>query len=90
VFDLSGLSRLAAAGVRDSGMLVAIGAMPYARSLGIPTPPRGVAADHWISMGDAAGFVITGNASDPKKPALPFAESPQRSPVLSLAPIALR
>jgi hypothetical protein len=48
-------------------IVVVIGAMPYARSLGAPTPPRGVAADHWISMGDAAGFVITGNASDPKK-----------------------
>jgi hypothetical protein len=48
-------------------VVVAIGAMPYARSLGTPAPPRGVAADHWISMGNAAGFVITGNASDPKK-----------------------
>ena len=48
-------------------VVITVGAMPYARSLGTPTPPRGVAADHWISMGDAAGFVITGDASDPKK-----------------------
>jgi hypothetical protein len=46
---------------------IAIGAVPYARSLGTPAPPHGVAADHWIPMGDAAGFVITGDASDPKK-----------------------
>jgi hypothetical protein len=46
---------------------IAIGAMPYARSLGTPAPPRGVAADHWIPMGDAAGFVITGDSSDPRK-----------------------
>jgi hypothetical protein len=45
---------------------VAVGIIPYARSLESPAPPPGVAADHWISMGDAAGFVITGNASDPK------------------------
>ena len=44
-------------------VVIAIGAMPYARSLGTPPPPRGVAADHWISMGDAAGFVITGDAA---------------------------
>lgn len=48
-------------------LVIAVGAIPYARSLGAPAPPRGVAADHWISMGDAAGFVITGEASDPKK-----------------------
>jgi hypothetical protein len=48
-------------------VVIAVGSVPYARSLGTPTPPRGVAADHWISMGDAAGFVITGDASDPKK-----------------------
>jgi hypothetical protein len=41
--------------------------MPYARSLGTPTPARDVAADDWISMGDAAGFVITGDAAAPKK-----------------------
>jgi hypothetical protein len=46
---------------------IAVGATPYARSLGTPTPPRGVVADHWVPMGDAAGFVITGEASDPKK-----------------------
>ncbi len=48
-------------------VVIAVGATPYARSLGTPTPPRGVAADHWISMGDAAGFVITGDATAPKK-----------------------
>jgi hypothetical protein len=46
---------------------IAIGIVPYARSLGTPEPPRGVAADHWVPMGDAAGFVITGDASDPKQ-----------------------
>lgn len=45
---------------------IAIGTVPFARSLGSPEPPRGVAADHWIAMGDAAGFVITGDAYDPK------------------------
>ena len=46
---------------------IAVGIIPYARSLESPAPPPGVAAGHWVSMGDAAGFVITGNASDPKK-----------------------
>jgi hypothetical protein len=46
---------------------IALGAVPYARSLGTPAPPHGVAADHWIPMGDAAGFVITGNSSDRQK-----------------------
>jgi hypothetical protein len=46
---------------------IAIGVAPYARSLGTPEPPRGVAAGNWIPMGDAAGFVITGDASDPKQ-----------------------
>jgi hypothetical protein len=47
-------------------VIIAIGAIPYARSLGTPEPPRGIAADHWVPMGDVAGFVITGDASDPK------------------------
>jgi hypothetical protein len=46
---------------------IAIGIVPYAHSLGTPEPPRGVAADHWVPMGDAAGFVITGDARDPKQ-----------------------
>lgn len=45
---------------------IAGGVIPYARSLESPAPPPGVAAEHWVAMGDAAGFVITGNASDPK------------------------
>lgn len=48
-------------------VVIAISAIPYARSLGVPTPPPGVAADRWIAMGDAAGFVVTGVVSDPKK-----------------------
>ena len=48
-------------------LAIAIGAMPYARSLGTPAPPRGVTADHWVPMGDSAGFVVTGDSSDPRK-----------------------
>jgi len=48
-------------------VVIAVGAMPYARSLGTPEPPRRVTADHWVPMGDTAGFVITGDASDPKQ-----------------------
>jgi hypothetical protein len=29
---------------------IAIGIVPYARSLGTPEPPRGIAADHWVPM----------------------------------------
>jgi hypothetical protein len=43
---------------------IAIAAIPHARGLGTPEAPPGVAADHWISMGNAAGFVITGTAND--------------------------
>jgi hypothetical protein len=46
---------------------IAVGIVPYARSLGSPERPRCVVADHWVPMGDAAGFVITGDASDAKK-----------------------
>ena len=47
--------------------VIAIAAMPYARGLGTPEAPPGIAADHWISMGDAAGFVITDTANDLRK-----------------------
>jgi hypothetical protein len=43
---------------------IAITAIPYARGLGTPEAPPGIAADHWISMGNTAGFVITGTAND--------------------------
>jgi hypothetical protein len=46
---------------------IAIAAIPHARGLGTPEAPPGVAADHWISMGNAAGFVITGTANDSRK-----------------------
>jgi hypothetical protein len=40
---------------------IAIAAIPYARG------PPGVAADHWIAMGDAAGFVIADTVNDLRK-----------------------
>lgn len=43
---------------------IAVAAIPYARGLGAPATPPGIAADHWIAMGDAAGFVITNTAND--------------------------
>jgi len=43
---------------------IAIAAIPYARGLGTPEAPPGIAADHWIPMGEAAGFVITNIAND--------------------------
>ena len=46
---------------------IAIPAIPYARGLGNPEAPPGVAASHWIAMGDAAGFVITDTANDLRK-----------------------
>jgi hypothetical protein len=46
---------------------IAIAAIPYARGLGTPEAPPGIAADHWIAMGDAAGFVITDTANDLRK-----------------------
>jgi hypothetical protein len=46
---------------------IAIAAIPYARGLGTPEAPPGVAADHWIAMGSAAGFAITGTANDLRK-----------------------
>jgi hypothetical protein len=47
--------------------LVAIAAMPHARGLGNPEPPPGIRADHWIAIGEAAGFVITDTANDLRK-----------------------
>jgi hypothetical protein len=46
---------------------VVIAATPYARGLGTPEAPPGIVADHWISMGDAAGFVITDTGNDLRK-----------------------
>jgi hypothetical protein len=45
------------------GLLVVIvivaGVVPYARGLGTPAPPQGVAASDWIPFCDSAGFVVT-------------------------------
>jgi hypothetical protein len=46
---------------------IAIAAIPYARGLGTAQAPPGIAVDHWIAMGDAAGFVITDAANDLRK-----------------------
>jgi len=46
---------------------IAIAAIPYARGLGTPEAPPGIPADHWIAMGDAAGFVMTGTDNDLRK-----------------------
>jgi hypothetical protein len=46
---------------------ITIAAIPYARGLGKPEGPPGIAADHWIAMGDAAGFVIADIANDFRK-----------------------
>lgn len=46
---------------------IVFAAVPYARGLGTPEAPPGVAADHWIAMGEAAGFVITDTANDLRK-----------------------
>jgi hypothetical protein len=46
---------------------VVFAAVPYARGLGTPEAPPGVAADHWVAMGDAAGFVITDTGNDLRK-----------------------
>jgi hypothetical protein len=43
---------------------IAIALIPFARGLGTPEAPPGISADHWISMGEAAGFVITDTAND--------------------------
>ena len=46
---------------------IAFAAIPYARSLGAPDGPPGITADHWIPMGEAAGFVVTETANDLRK-----------------------
>ena len=38
---------------------IAAGIVPHAHSLGVPSPPPGIAADNWVAMGETAGFVIT-------------------------------
>jgi hypothetical protein len=43
---------------------IAVGMVPYARSVGTPSPPPGVSADNWVAMGEAAGFVITSASND--------------------------
>jgi hypothetical protein len=43
---------------------IAAGVVPYAHSLGTPSPPPGIAADNWVAMGEAAGFVITKAGND--------------------------
>ena len=39
---------------------IVAGIVPYARGVGAPSPPPGIAADNWVPMGEAAGFVISG------------------------------
>jgi hypothetical protein len=46
---------------------IVIAAVPHALGLGAPDAPAGVPADHWIPMGEAAGFVITDTANDFRK-----------------------
>jgi hypothetical protein len=46
---------------------IAVGIVPFARGIDTPAAPPGVRADHWISMGDAAGFVITNAGNDLQK-----------------------
>jgi hypothetical protein len=48
-------------------VIVAVGVVPYARSLGSPPSPPGVSAKNWIPFGDTAGFVITDNGYDLKR-----------------------
>jgi hypothetical protein len=43
---------------------IVVATIPHARGLGTPEAPPGIAADRWIAMGDAAGFVITDTAND--------------------------
>jgi hypothetical protein len=43
---------------------IALGVVPYALSIGTPSPPPGISADKWVAMGDAAGFVITDVGND--------------------------
>jgi hypothetical protein len=46
---------------------IAIAAIPCARGLGNPEAPPGVTADHWVAIGNAAGFVITDTGNDLRK-----------------------
>jgi hypothetical protein len=48
-----------------SAILIAV--VPHAHGLGTPEAPAGITADHWIPMGEAAGFVITDTANDLRK-----------------------
>jgi hypothetical protein len=43
---------------------IAAGIVPYARGVGAPSPPPGIAAGKWVPMGESAGFVITGSGND--------------------------
>jgi len=52
---------------------IIVGAVPYARSLGIPPAPPGVPANNWIPIGDSAGFVITHNNAPLASPTKPGA-----------------
>jgi hypothetical protein len=44
-------------------ILVIVGVAPYARSLGTPSSPPGVAAQDWVPFGDAGGFVVVHDKS---------------------------
>jgi hypothetical protein len=48
-------------------LAIAIAAIPHARGFGTPEAPPGIAADHWIPMGEAGGFVITDTGNDLRK-----------------------
>jgi hypothetical protein len=50
-------------------VLVVLGAIPAARSLGTPPLPPNISADNWIPLGDAAGFVITRSSFAESRPA---------------------
>jgi hypothetical protein len=52
---------------------IIVGAVPYARSLGMPPSPPGVSATDWIPLGDTAGFVITHNNAPLVSPTKPGA-----------------
>jgi hypothetical protein len=47
-------------------LAIAIAAIPYARGLGTPEAPPGIAADHWIPMGEAGG-TLTAVPSLPRR-----------------------
>jgi hypothetical protein len=56
-----------------SVVAIIVGAVPYARSLGVPPSPPGISASDWIPLGEAAGFVITRNTSPLSSPTKPGA-----------------